>query len=37
VLGTNQIDLSGLVEGVYLVRMTDVHGENHTMRVVVKE
>ena len=37
VRGTNEVDLSGLEEGVYLVRMKDVYGENHTLRVVVKE
>jgi len=37
VLGTNEIDLSGLVEGVYLVRITDADGKNHAARVAVKE
>ena len=36
VLGTNEIDLSGLVEGVYLVRIMDADGENHVARVMVK-
>ena len=34
---TNEIDLSGLVEGVYLLRITDAEGKNHTARLVVKE
>ena len=34
---TNEIDLSGLVEGVYLLRLTDAEGRNHTERLVVKE
>ena len=34
--GTNEIDLSGLVDGVYLVRITDVDGRSHAARVVVK-
>ena len=37
VLGTNEIDLSGLVEGVYLVRIMDADGKNHVARVAVKE
>ena len=36
VRGTNEIDLSGLVEGVYLLRITDVDGRSHAARVVVK-
>ena len=36
VRGTNEIDLSGLVDGVYLVRITDVDGRSHAARVVVK-
>lgn len=34
---TNEIDLSGLVEGVYLLRITDTEGNNHAARLVVKE
>ena len=37
VLGTNEVDLSGLVEGVYLVRITDADGKNRVARVAVKE
>lgn len=33
---TNEIDLSGLVEGVYLLRITDVDGRSFGARVVVK-
>ena len=36
VRGTNEIDLSGLVDGVYLVRIMDADGENHVARVMVK-
>ena len=35
--GTNEVDLSGLVEGVYLVRITDENGKCHAVWVVVKE
>jgi hypothetical protein len=34
VRGTNEIDLSGLVDGVYLLRITDADGENHVARVM---
>ena len=37
VRGTNEIDLSGLVEGVYLLRIRDAEGKNHVVRVMVKE
>ena len=37
VRGTNEIDLSGLVEGVYLLLITDTEGKNHVARVAVKE
>jgi hypothetical protein len=37
VRGTNEIDLSGLAEGVYLVRITDENGKSHVARVMVKE
>ena len=36
VQGTNEIDLSGLVDGVYLLRITDADGRSHAVRVVVK-
>ena len=36
VRGTNEIDLSGLVDGVYLLRVTDAEGKKHLARVVVK-
>ena len=36
VRGTNEVDLSGLAEGVYLVRITDENGKCHAVRVVVK-
>ena len=37
VQGTNEIDLSGLVEGVYLLRIADADGKNHVVRVTVKK
>ena len=37
VQGMNEIDVSGLVEGVYLLRITDADGKNHVSRVVVKK
>ena len=37
VRGTNEIDLSGLVEGVYLVRIRDKEGRDFMEKVVVKE
>ena len=37
VRGTNEIDLSGLVEGVYLLRIMDADGKTHVARVAVKE
>ena len=36
VRGTNNIDVSSLAEGVYLLRITDADGENHVARVMVK-
>ena len=36
VRGTNEIDLSGLVTGVYLLRIADVDGRNYAARVMVK-
>ena len=35
VRGTNEIDLSGLVEGVYLLRITDADGEVYTNKITV--
>ena len=37
VQGTNEIDLSGLSEGVYLLRITDEYERSHAVRVMVKE
>ena len=37
VRGTNEIDVEGLVEGVYMLRIMDADGICHTARVVVKE
>ena len=37
VRGTNEIDLSGLSEGVYLLRITDADGKNRMAQVAVKE
>ena len=37
VRGTNEIDLSGLAEGVYMLCITDVDGRNHVARVAVKK
>ena len=34
---TNEIDLSGLVEGVCLLRIADAEGKSHAARLVVKE
>ena len=36
VRGTNEIDLSGLVEGVYLVRIRDEKGRSFWERIIVK-
>jgi hypothetical protein len=36
VRGTNEIDLCGLVEGVYLVRIRDVEGKSHAVRIMKK-
>ena len=36
VRGTNETDLSGLVEGVYLMRITDADGKSFGARVVVE-
>lgn len=35
VKGTNDVDLSGLVEGVYLMRITDMKGISYTKRITV--
>ncbi|MBR3699699.1 MAG: T9SS type A sorting domain-containing protein [Bacteroidales bacterium] len=32
--GTNEIPMSGLPDGVYLIRITDKKGRNHGVRVV---
>jgi len=37
VRGTNEVDLGGLVDGVYMLRITDVDGRSHLVRVVVKD
>ena len=37
VRGTSEIDLNGIVEGIYLLRITDADGKNHVARVMVKE
>ena len=34
---TNEINLAGLPQGVYLLRIADAEGRNHTARVAVKE
>ena len=34
---SNEINVSGLPEGVYLVRITDIEGKKHVARVVAKE
>ena len=34
---TNEVDVSDLMEGVYLLHITDVDGKNHMARVVLKE
>ena len=36
VRGTNEVDLSGLMEGVYLLRIMDADGKSHAVRVAVK-
>ncbi len=36
VLRTNEIDLSGLVEGVYLVRIADAEGKVYTNKITVR-
>ena len=35
VRGTNEVELSGLVEGVYLMRITDMKGISYTKRITV--
>jgi hypothetical protein len=37
VRNSNEISVEGLSEGVYLLRITDAEGRNHTERLVVKE
>ena len=34
---SNEINMSGLPQGVYLLRITDAEGRNHAARVMVKE
>jgi hypothetical protein len=36
VRGTNEIDLSGLVEGVYLLRISDAEGKVYTNKITVQ-
>ena len=36
VRGTNEIDLSGLVEGVYLLRITDAEGKVYTNKITIQ-
>jgi hypothetical protein len=36
VQGTNEIDLSGLVDGVYLLRITDADGKVYTNKITVR-
>ena len=36
VRGTNEIDLSGLVDGVYLLRITDADGKVYTNKITVR-
>lgn len=35
--GTNEIDLSGFVEDVYLLRIMDAERKNHLARMVVSQ
>ena len=37
VQSTNEINVSGLQEGVYLLRIADIEGKKHVARVVAKE
>ena len=34
---SNEINVTGLSDGVYLLRITDVYGKSHTARVMEKE
>ena len=36
VQGTNEIDLSGLVDGVYLLRITDAEGKVYTNKITIR-
>jgi hypothetical protein len=36
VRGTNEIDLSGLVEGVYLMRIMDAEGKVYTNKITIR-
>jgi hypothetical protein len=35
--GLNEVNVSGLPEGLYLLRIVDAEGKNHAVRVAVKE
>jgi hypothetical protein len=35
--GSNEINVSGLAEGIYLLRITDADGKNRVARVAVKK
>lgn len=37
VRGTNEINVSILPEGIYLLRITDTHGKCHSVRIAMKE
>lgn len=37
VRGSNEVDVSGLPEGLYLLHITDGHGMNHTAKMAVKK
>ena len=36
VLGTNEIDLSGWVNGVYFLRITDAEGKVYTNKITIR-
>jgi hypothetical protein len=36
VRGTNEIDLSGLVEGIYLLRIMDAEGKVYTNKITIR-
>ena len=35
--GSNEVNVSDLLEGLYLLRITDTHGKCHSVRIAVKE